>query len=436
MAQSKRWTVIEHGEGIEAVGTMAEASGIARARVLDLLRAAGERAATALNFSQSPLLITGNTIRAVDFAGLMKIGPGLEVEVVPKFLGGAVAAWREDFFFLAMLSRHGRLLASDRLRALSSTSGDLATLIGRALSQMYWDHHRQPIRTYRRKADFDFAIDGDFDSEDLQMPDTDGYAQTIVRYDRENEFNSVIKAAAQQLIPLVRDLETRAMLERIAFLLGPQTALTRSHGKRLPSRSRRWQSTFDLALDILKGFGLTYKLGNSLAPGFLLDTWRVWEDLLTISLRSSLGSHATRQQQNFKLGVRSRYVSSVWTIDKEVSVRPDVTVDGSGHGFEHVLVDAKYKGRADRGQQRISEADIYEAFAFSTASNIARVILVYPKVASQPISPLGTTSVLERIVIEGREIIALEAEVRGIARHSGLRQFADGLVMGIKSVTS
>ena len=214
---------------------------------------------------------------------------------------------------------------------------------------MYWDHHRQPIRTYRRSPDFDFAIDGDFDPEDLQMPDTQGYAQTIVRYDRQNEFNAVIKAAAQQLVPLVRDLETRAMLERVASLLGPQPKSVRSRGRRLPSRSRRWQTTFDLAADILKGFGLTYKMGQSIAPGFLLDTWRVWEDLLTIALRSVLGSHATRRQQNFTLGLRSRYLSTGWASDKEVSVRPDITLEGWSQGFAHVLVDAKYKGRAESG---------------------------------------------------------------------------------------
>lgn len=423
----ERWTIIEHGDPVEIVTGMTEKSGLARSRVIELIHAAGDRAAQALGFSQSPLILTGNAARAVDFAGLLRVAPGLEIEVVPKFLGGATPGWREDFFFLAMLSRHGRLLAADRLRALSSPSSDLAALIGRALIQMFWDNHRRPIRSYRKRSTSEFAIEGDISPENFLTPDAEGYRQIVVRYDRANEFNAVIKAAVVNLIPLVRDPETLAMLQRVSSLLGPQDSVRRLQERRLPSRSRRWQSTYDLALDVLRGFGLTFNGGSALAPGFVLDTWRVWEDLVTIAMRSMLGGQAAIAQQGFVLGSRRRMVGAAWSLDRNVIVKPDLTLDGSAHGFGALLVDAKYKGRLEKGKQRIVESDLYESLAFAMAANTPRVVLVYPKLASEAPETVGHVSLLEHVMAGGSQVWGIETEVRGISKRGGLRIFSEGL---------
>jgi len=59
--------------------------------------------------------------------------------------------------------------------------------------------------------------------------------------------------------------------------------------RQLPGRALAWQPLFDLSVDVLKGFGLDYRQGAASAPAYLVDTWRVWEDLLTISARWDLG---------------------------------------------------------------------------------------------------------------------------------------------------
>lgn len=430
---SKRWTLVEHGEPIEIVASMVEASSLSRSRVLELLHIAGDRVAKALGFSQSPLLIHGNTVKAVDFAGLLRVAPGLEIEIVPKFLGGHEAGWREDFFFLAMLSRHGRLLASDRLRALTSPTSDLATLIARALIQMFWEHHRRPIRTYRKRMTFEFAIEGDVEAEELRVPDPEGFRQEIVRYDRSNEFNAVIKAAVLALLRLVRDPETLAMLQRISHLLGEQSAVRSLQARRLPSRARNWQATYELALDVLRGFGLTFNGGSAVAPGFVLDTWRVWEDLLTISMRSVLGGESALAQKAYPLGSRRRSDGNSWFPDRTVLVRPDLTLQGAAHGFGVLLVDAKYKGRIDKGRQRIVESDLYESLAFAAASNTQQVALLYPRLASEPRQPVGSTSFLEHVNAGGCDVWGLEAEVRGISKSGGLRNFSEQLFNSLKT---
>lgn len=430
-----RFCLTEYDPPVPLVGQIAHAMGLAPARITEWLQLAGDRVALSLGFTNTPLQIAGQRAQATDFAGLLRVAPAIELEVAPKFLGSSAGGWREDFFFLAMLSRHGRLLGSDRLRAVSSANTDLATLVARALIQMYWDNHRRPIRTYRRRLESYFAIEGDVDPEDLRMPTDDGFAQTVIRFDRTNPYNAAVSAACADLLPVVQDADVRASLERIMQSLGVQAPLRSLRARRLPSRARAWQSTYDLALDVLRGFGLTYDGGKAIAPGFVLSTWQVWEDLVTIALRSHLGGAAVEAQKGIKLGHRQRSSDGDWSSERSFVVRPDLRIDGSKAGFGDMLLDAKYKGRLHRGRQRIVEADVYEAMAFAKAAKSNRIVLVYPKLAVGGPVPVGTTFVFERVAVDGVTVWGVEVEVRGIAQRGGLKSFAERLVAALASIS-
>lgn len=431
-----RFSLTEYDPPVPLIGQIAQATQLPPARITEWLQRAGDRAALSLGFSNTPIQLAGQRVQATDFAGLLRVAPGIELEVAPKFLGSASSGWREDFFFLAMLSRHGRLLSSDRLRAVSSTNGDLATLVARALIQMYWDNQRRPIRTYRRCIERHFAVDGDIEPEELRLPNDDGFAQTLIRFDRNNTFNASIKAACAQLLGEVQDAEARANLERIMQRLGPQAPIRGLRTQRLPSRSRSWHTTYELALDVLRGFGLTYDSGQAQAPGFVLSTWQVWEDLVTISLRAHLGGQAVAAQKGIQLGHRQRKAEGDWSSKRTLDVTPDLKIDGSKAGFGELLIDAKYKGRWHQGRQRIVEADVYEAMAFAKAAKADRIVLVYPKSSNTASKPVGTTTVFERVEVQGLTIWGVEAEVRGIAQAGGLKAFAAGMVEALKSVAT
>lgn len=436
MPQETRWKIVEYDAPVDIVSDISARKNLSRSRVIELLQNAGERVATILRLGESPLSVTMQGVRSVDFAGLLRVAPGIELEIVPKFLGGASTGWREDFFFLAMLSRHGRLLSSERLRALATPNADLATLVGRAVCQMYWDNHRRPIRTYRTKSVRDFALEGDLDLAELHEVEEDGFNQRVMLFERNNEFNSTISTAARILVPLVRDPEVRSSLERITHVLGRQDANLRRPKNRVPSRAVKWQSTYELALDVMQGFGMTYDNGSSKAPGFIVDSWRVWEDLLTCSLRASLGGRHVTAQQGISFGNRQKHAEGSWSSNRAFNVIPDLRIDGAKKGFGNLIVDAKYKGRWDKGNQRISEADAYEAFAFAKAASAKRVVLIYPAVAAGPVSPVGTTRVLERITVDDCEIWGMDVEVRGISQSGGMKRFGEGLVGQLAKIDS
>jgi hypothetical protein len=389
---------------------------------------AGNRAASSLRLNYNPISVDAKGTRAIDFAGLIRLAPSLELEVAPKFLGldDTDAAWREDFFFLSTLSRHGRLLASERLSASGGTPRDLSTLVARSIISMYEARKRRPLRSYRRVREADFFIDGDPDPVDLIFPSPDGFEQELIRFDRRNGWNADIVAAAKELLPEVSDPSAAGSLVRLIEDLSPQSAPA-NRRKPIPARHRAWKPLHELSIDVLGGLGLNYKQGQAHAPGYLVDTWRVWEDLLTVAARLGFGRNAVVPQRGYPLGTKTKISTNAVS---KLSVYPDCVIEPNDTR-PRMLLDAKYKGHIEKGQLRISEADIYEALAFSRATGCNLVALAYPAQPGGAPQAVGTCSVFEKAVVDTVQIVGIQVESRLISRTGALKTFAANLVAGI-----
>ncbi|MCM2561746.1 McrC family protein [Lutimaribacter sp. EGI FJ00015] len=426
MREWQRITATEYAKPAALAEQIARKSDISVGKARELLLGAGERVRGMLGLDAAPIALVGDKVQFQNFAGLLVLARGLELEVAPKFLGD-VEGWREDFFLLATLSHHGRLLDDEGLQAAAQANSDLATLIGRSLVEMYWRNHRRPLRTYRRLRRTEFAIDGDYDPEDLITPAEDGFVQEVTSFTRINPYNGVIRAAAAQLAPVVPDAETRARLERVAENLPRQRAPSRLDNRQVPSRARSWQPTYDLSLDILRGLGGAYDPRNALAPGFVMTTWQVWEHLVSIALRSGMGGKNVSIQAGHRLGVRMK-----GTEKSPLTVYPDALASvHEATGIRKVIIDAKYKGHVERrGAQSVSNADIYEALAFSRATAVNDVVLAYPK-SADPSNPerctVGNAVVFSNVTVEDVNIRAVELGVCGISRRDGLKKFVTAL---------
>lgn len=417
-----RFNLVEYGPPTDLSGAIHAATGKTKDEARRLVIQASERIARSLRFNQNPITLTDVGVRAVKVAGMLRLGPSLELEIAPKFLGAGVEdrSWREDFFFLATLSKHGQLLAAERLGASGGAPPDLTTLIARAMTAMYWDNHRRPLRTYNWQRQSEFALDGEVDPLSIAMPDAEGFEQRELRLTQANSHNGRIAAAVRTLIPQVSDPRSVAGLRRISARLGNQRAPTYADLKKtVPTRSRRWQPLVDLSGDVLRRMGLGYEQGAAHAPGFVVSTWQVWEDLLSMAARVAFGAGRVRTQHGVTLG---RRIKMQPLGQSPLKVYPDIAVEGLG--ARPFLIDAKYKGHAEHEKLGADEADVYEALAFAQATGKQRVFLTYPKTASESVSDLGRTSVFEVVTVEPVKIMAVRTEVRGISRRGGLRLFA------------
>lgn len=418
--ERRRFQAVEYSKPIPLVASLSAQAGLTHAQARELLDAAGERLRASLSLKRVPFEWVGERVQFTNFAGVFLIAPGIELEVAPKFLGHT-KGWREDFFLLATLDKHGRLLDEQSIRAHASATSDLFTLIGRSLVEMYWRNQRRPLRAYRRHAIQDFALDGDFDPSDLLLPEEEGFEQVITSFTRHNPYNAVISAAASRLAPVVSDPETRARLERVTQNLPRQAPPLRVKARRMPSRARTWQPTYDLAVDIIQGFGGSYDAGSAIAPGFVLKTWQAWESLVTTALRIAFGAGNVASQFASELGRRLALSGK----DEALLVVPDNIVCPGGRS---ILVDAKYKGNVEAGPTAISNADVYEALAFAQATGVQDVVLAYPR----RITGAGTATAdvaggfHEFSTIKVGEVVihGVEFGVRGLSQAHGLRTFA------------
>lgn len=423
-----RLSLVEYGAPVDLSRAIAEAIGVDRTKANSLLMEAGNRAASSLRLNYNPISVDAKGTRAIDFAGLIRLAPSLELEVAPKFLGldDTDAAWREDFFFLSTLSRHGRLLASERLSASGGTPRDLSTLVARSITSMYEARKRRPLRSYRRVREADFFIDGDPDPVDLIFPSPDGFEQELIRFDRRNGWNADIVAAAKELLPEVSDPSAAGALVRLIEDLSPQNAPA-NRRKPIPARHRAWKPLHELSIDVLGGLGLNYKQGQAHAPGYLVDTWRVWEDLLTVAARLGFGRNAVVPQRGYPLGTKTKI--STGAVSK-LSVYPDCVIEPEG-ARPRMLLDAKYKGHVEKGQLRISEADIYEALAFSKATGCNLVVLAYPARPDADSTPVGSCTVFEKAKVDAVQIVGIQIESRLISKTGALRRFASNMASGL-----
>ncbi|MCE4298230.1 McrC family protein [Xanthomonas hortorum pv. vitians] len=420
-----RFSIVEYGAPANLLPSIAASMGKGTAETARHISDVGARIARQVGLKKSPIEVSGALVSSSKVAGLLHLGRSCELEIAPKFLGDNAGGtgWREDFFFLAMLSKHGHVLASDRIRAHTAAESDLDSLLARAITEMYWEHHHRPIRSYKRTIEHDFFLDGDVDPFDLRVPGPSGYPQEVIRFSKANRHNAVICAAAGIASRHVRNPTSSAELSRVRAHLGAQPRLPHGHlvQQSVPGRSRRWQALMDLSVDVVNGFGMGFNEGEARAPGFIVGTWQLWQDLLTISLRLAFGASNVRTEQPLVLGKRLYPGGSTGRLN----VRPDTSIFLDGWRFH---LDAKYKGRVDRGQMRATESDIYEAIAFSMASDGLPVILAYPRLASALLLPVGTVEVLEQVRVSGcGVIVAVCVEVRGISGRRALQRLVHEL---------
>lgn len=411
---AERLTLAEYGWAPDFVGVLAGRLGTGAAQAVAALHELDERLVELLGVEEGLIDIRGRDVRVRDCAGILRVAPGVEVEVVPKFLT-ADTRWHEDFLLFATLAENGRLLPSEALSSGVGERGDLATFIAQTMLGMFWPHQRRPLRQYRRRVWHEFSLDGEFDPESLLLPTEDGFRLEGSFFERTNGYNATIWAAFRALLPEVADPEVSAQMRRAISALSPQDLRAVDPRPRLlPSRHRHWQPLFDLAGQVLRGYGVGYSGAAFEAPGFVLQTWRTWQSVVLAALRQGLPEHLVDDQASFQLGLRN---------GRALNVKPDISVMPSASAA--LLLDAKYKTRIDRSI-RIVEADVYESLAFMRAAGTDTLLLLYPRQEGGPVRSAGECEIFETILVADQTILGVAVECRGVSGQ-GFDAFAQRL---------
>ena len=417
----QRKAVTEHRPSDEVLPALAAAGvDLDRAEALLARLSNSLRRQFNLRRDDSPIAVDhdNGTVTISNLAGVLRLAPGIELDVAPKFLGEEYDDWRTDFLAIANLTGDGRILPGGRVSAALGDPTDLASLIGRTFVAEYLENQRVPLRVYNTRRWRSDELEGELDLDGLTEIGAAGIPQIAISLDRANPFTAVIARAARLLLSEVRDPAVRNQLARIHDQL-PKGLATPRRLPRLPSRHRRWAPLVELSQRVIEGFDVSLQPDQLLAPGFLVRTWQAWERLTFVALRTELGDSRVSAQQEIPWAMRG---------GDAVCVRPDVIVDLDA---QPKPLDAKYKTRLDRRSRRITQEDLMESSAFMEACGHDRILLLYPRPADEPAAACGSCSEFDRVEIGTRTVIALQVEVRGIGKPGGYRGFARELAKGV-----
>lgn len=394
-----------------------------------LLGRAGSRIAKALSLSSSPFVIDSNTVRAINVAGTIRLSVQIELEVVPKFLGFSEedVKWKEDFYLLSTLSRHGKLIEGDNIHTTSAFRSSLYDIAGRALAEGFIPLRRNLLRKYRRNQFDDYSIDGEIRFEDAFIRLPDGIPQENVTFDKKNEYNATILAAMRHVQPHISDPRIQRILQDSITILSPQNDVRLDRPRlSLPGRALQWKREYDLAYDIIHGMGAVFTDGTILSPGFMVSTWQVWEWLITTAIRIGEPNLTVVGQKQFIFGTCQTVA------EQQIHVYPDISVISNDAREPVYLVDAKYKRLAPNNYREANRTDIYEALAFCRASGCHTLFLAYP--CDMTLTNEFRIRLVETYRIDGNIIYIIQIPVHGLATPGGLRNFSLMVTGGIHDI--
>ena len=384
-----------------------------------------------LHLPDKPFTFEQESVLARGIAGIIRLAAGVEVEIVPKCFSPDSGDWRDDFLFMATVTKLGRIFRRERVSASRREQhGDLLSLLAAIFLEEFERLSRIPIREYRRSTWTDLNIDGELDYAELWETRPEGFVQTAPRLTANNPFMGTICEAASYLGSASIDRGVGQRLQRLASAF-PWSG----HGKvreRVPGRYARWQELYDLARDVLRGHGMQLEPGGGLsAPGFIVKTAKAWEELLSLAFANQRGALRPKALTKRRFGARRR---ADGTGRKDVIVDPDNVLYPPSFG-QPLIVDAKYKGSSTKATGAIESADLYQVLAYCRAYGSTVGILVYPA-GDPPATEIATGAVtlFEEVVVDSCRVIGATVNTHGIGRTHGFAEFGRALGQGLLGI--
>ena len=400
--------------------SLGEVSGLPVTYLEHLIAESSRRLRSELRLRDHPFSLDEGSVRANGIAGVIRLAPGVEIEIVPKCFDSDSADWHDDFLLIATVTRLGRVFRREQVAAsLRPENRDILTLLAAVFLEYLEKLSRVPIREYRKSSWIDPSLDGELEHAEVWGTRPEGFLQTGSLLSVDNPFMAVIGAAASYLGDESVDPDLAERLRRLAAAF-PRVVRGRTPD-RVPGRYARWQHLYDLAVAVQEGLGMQLgQDGGMRAPGFVLNTERGWEDLLSLALTAQGSELGARVKPASKLGTRSPAMRDVLTY-------PDVVLNPPSFK-EPIVVDAKYKGSAARRVEQVASDDLYEALAFLKAQQAKVAILVYPggKLTSAELA-LGTVVPFDEISIGSLRVIGASVSIQGIGRTRGFAELGHRL---------
>lgn len=362
-----RLSIVEYGIGVPL--TDITCAGYDLDYILEKIDQLNDKITKTIGYNDSFVYVKNSCLCASKIAGVISLDTDIDLEIIPKFLEkNSTSDWKSTLYFLSLISKHGFVFDTDYISSGSIIQTAFYDISGRILAGEYASHSRKPIRIYERFNFKSFTIDGELIFESFLDHDPDGFEQYLNQLSVHNGYNDVIIEAMRKVVPYVLDSKTKNILRRAIESYGDYRYQKRPR-KGLPNNNREWKEAYSLSCDILDGFANALESGTYHSPSFIVNTWQIWEWLLTTGFR--IGLHCPiKSQESIGWGIKIVEGSR-----QTISVNPDITLYPSrGSTSPAIIMDAKYK----RYSSEITRQDLYEVMAFCQCTNCKCAFVLYP----------------------------------------------------------
>lgn len=330
------------------------------------------------------------TIRVHNYAGLLELPDGTQVEILPKVGPGDVA--RPVLLTMLRHLRHSpfQTLTPAHTKAIHLPLWDvfirlfldaLEVLVRQGLqptyvsveeNQRFWKGKFQATRHRRENAHHAERLAVAYDRLTTDIPANRVLKMTLL-HAQNQPVGGVTQQRIRQLLPALDDVPASASLPDDLRIIRQRTGVS---GSRL---FHRYEPALRWAEALLGGraFGVTPAPAHSrqfVSPSLLFPMQRVFEDYVAHGIRSYWpAADAVTVQES------SAHLVDEHSGRPKFKLRPDILIR---HNDQTLVLDTKWQqlntGQTSAGNYGIEQADLYQLYAYGKKYGASDLFLIYP----------------------------------------------------------
>jgi len=321
----------------------------------------------------------GKTITARNYVGLITMKDGTVIEILPKIYGNGINEVRTKQIFLEMLKTlrdvsfkdfNESNLKIDRLNLfeifISMFVAEVSALVKQGLKSAY-NSLEVNERFFKGKLNVSQHIKSNYFTKD----------RFFVKYDEwsvNRPENRLLQSTLQLLLRQTTDGRNRLNISRLLGSFEGVTASKDYEADITKCAIDRSMSHYGRALSwckvFLRGNSFTTFVGSEVAVALLFPMEKVFESYIASKLRGCI-------PPNIEMITQDARYSLFDSPNKAFGLRPDIVLT-SVNGT--IVMDTKWKLLSDNARNYgISQADMYQMYAYGKKYNATKVFLLYPQ---------------------------------------------------------
>ncbi|WP_409228804.1 McrC family protein [Gudongella sp. SC589] len=333
----------------------------------------------------------GKLIIAKNYVGVISMTDGTVIEILPKIVSEIITPKKTKDIFLEMLGYLDDMAFKDfNLSHLNTGKMNILEIFIKMFLSEVSSLTKQGLKSsYTTIESNERFYKGKLVTTQDIKHNSIIRDKFFVRYDEFNldrPENRIIKSTLRLLMTVTRERSNRVQAIRlINFFDG--VPYSKDYEKDLSKCSldrgmKHYNNTLTWCRIFLKGNSFTSFSGNKVAIALLFPMEKVFESYVTKKIKRLVGNKVDMWAQGSRYCLFDRP-------RKAFSLRPDIVLERKG---EITVIDAKWKLLSSTlNNYGISQADMYQMYAYSKKYNAKEIILLYPK-SDAPNNTINYTS--------------------------------------------